>query len=232
MPVGNDVVDLQGPANQASTIHPRFDQRVFGDEELRRLEALGVRARHRLRWTLWAARESAYKWLAQREPGTPFRPTEMTVRLDGPLPGSPSGRVEWKGREIGVQVDCRPDRVHVVTLAEDGTAPVSALRRLASPAEDPASGDTSPPRPDPSAVSAAARVLAAGTVARTLDLRPADVRIATAPRRAIGRSDSEGSGPRAFRAGEALAVDLSISHDGDWIACAVLSLRRDPAAAR
>lgn len=219
MPVGNDVVDLRDPANQPSAIHARFDERVFPDAEILRLDALGAEARHHLRWTLWAARESAYKCLAQREPCTPFRPREMSVGLEGPLPGQPSGRVEWRGRELEIHVDCRAGRVHVVAL-EPGeavpVAPVSALRRIALPSE-----------PDPHTVSAAARVLAATTVARSLGVSASGVRITTLPPTASGRA-----GPGALLDGQPLPVDLSISHDGGWIACAVLNLRRGPAVAR
>ncbi len=218
MPVGNDVVDLQDPANQPSAIHPRFDERVFSDEELRRLEALDGLGRHRLRWTLWAARESAYKHILQQEAGIPFRPGEMSVRLDDPAAGQLPGRVEWNEREIEVRADCRADRVHVVTLAADGRAPARDLRRISGDA----GGDAEGPRAktDPHAVSAAVRLLAAGTVARVLGLAAADVRV-VAPSPKDGRV-----APRALRAGEPLPVDLSMSHDGDWIASAVVSSRR------
>lgn len=218
MPVGNDVVDLQDPANQPSAIHPRFDERVFSNAELDRLGALDALDGHRLRWTLWAARESVYKHLAQAEPGAPFRPAEMTVRLAGRVPGRPSGRVEWNDHVVRIRADCRTDRVHVVTLGDSGIQPVCTVRRIGNVGIDTA--------------SAAGRRLAAETVARTLDRAPGDLRIVTPPTTAPDRA------PRALHRGDVLPVDLSISHDGDWIACAVspvrarVSLRRDPAEAR
>ena len=223
MPVGNDVVDLQDPANQPSAIHPRFDERVFSDRELRRLGGVDELERHRLRWTLWAARESAYKYLAQREPDTPFRPAEMRVRLTGPLSGRPVGRVEWREHAVEVQADCRPDRVHVVTLA-GGVPPACAVWRIVEASvEDAGVGGAAT---DPRSISAATRVLAGRTVARELGLRGADVRVVTPP---AGKVDPA---PHALHGGSALPVELSLSHDGAWIACAVLSRRRGPAAAR
>ena len=223
MPVGNDVVDLQDPANQPSAIHPRFDERIFSPRELRRLDQLDELERHRLRWTLWAARESAYKFLAQREPDTPFRPAEMTVRLAGPLPERPVGRVEWREHAVDVQADCRPHRVHVVTLA-DGVLPACALWRIVRPAG--AGAGAAGSAPDPQSISAAMRVLAGRIVARELGLRGADIRVVTPP---PGQVDPA---PHALHAGSALPVDLSLSHDGEWIACAVFSRRTGPAAAR
>lgn len=227
MPVGNDVVDLQDPANQPSAIHPRFDERIFSRRELLRLGEVDELDGHRLRWTLWAARESVYKYLAQREPDTPFRPAEMTVRLAGPLPGHAVGLVEWRDHAIDVRADCRPDRVHVVTLA--GASPVCALRRIPETSND-AEGAAGPAT-DPRAISTAARALAADTVARVLDLPPGDVRVGAA-----GSARPSGKRafrvPRAFRGEDVLPAELSISHDGGWIACAVVSLRRGPGAAR
>lgn len=218
MPVGNDVVDLRDPANQPSAIHPRFDERVFSDAELDRLVALEALDRHRLRWTLWAARESAYKHLAQEEPGVPFRPAEMTVHLAGRVPGRSSGRVEGNGLVVEIRADCRTDRVHVVTLGDSGIQPECAVRRIENVGIDDA--------------SAAVRRLAVQTVARTLDRAPEDLRIVAPPATAPDRA------PRALHRDDVLPVDLSISHDGDWIACAVapvrarVSLRRGPAEAR
>ncbi|MFW6084532.1 MAG: 4'-phosphopantetheinyl transferase superfamily protein [Gemmatimonadota bacterium] len=224
MPVGNDVVDLRDPDNQPSAIHPRFDERVFRDRELRRLDELDAPAAHRLRWTMWAAKESAYKYIAQRKPGTPFRPGQMTVHPAAAPPGRRAARVEWAGGEVEVRIDSRPDRVHAATVADDGSAPICALRRIA--------GATSPeadapfPEADPHALSAATRVLAARTVARLLGLRAPEIRIAAPP------AGARPVAPRALRAGETLPVELSLSHDGAWIACAVVSLGRAPAGDR
>jgi phosphopantetheinyl transferase (holo-ACP synthase) len=55
--VGNDVVDLRDPENQPEAIHPRFDDRVFTWAERARILAAG--SPHRMRWVLWAAKESA-----------------------------------------------------------------------------------------------------------------------------------------------------------------------------
>ncbi len=68
--IGNDVVDLNDPETFAEGLNPRFDKRVFTADELRRLAAADdSRA---LRWTLWAAKESAYKLVKRRDPETVF----------------------------------------------------------------------------------------------------------------------------------------------------------------
>ncbi len=68
--VGNDVVDLDDPETATEGLNRRFDRRVFSADELRRL-AVADDART-LRWTLWAAKESAYKLAKRSDPETVF----------------------------------------------------------------------------------------------------------------------------------------------------------------
>jgi len=77
--VGNDVVDLDDPETVVEGLNPRFDERVFTSEESRKLaESCDT---HALRWTLWAAKESAYK-LAQRwDPETVFSQSRFVTDI-------------------------------------------------------------------------------------------------------------------------------------------------------
>lgn len=204
MPVGNDVVDLRDPDNRPATLHPRFDQRVFGREERDVLEAApDADTRHRLRWTMWAAKESALKHLRQVDSALPFHPREFTVRLES----SARGLVSHRGTELGVTLDVTPGRIHAVTVGApgDGTGSDPIARTGIARAKSPADA------------SAEVRRLAAREIGRLLGLRPASIEIDGSPR----------SAPRAHRSGEPLRVDLSLSHDGDWLAWAVVPSRRE-----
>ncbi len=57
--VGNDIVDLGDAETCNGPSHPGFDARVFAPVERRALAASP--APNRLRWSLWAAKEAAYK---------------------------------------------------------------------------------------------------------------------------------------------------------------------------
>ncbi len=61
MQLGNDIVDLKIDAE----IHPRFLERILHEEEQRRYPDLS--ARPELVWTLWAAKEAAFKAFRQSE---------------------------------------------------------------------------------------------------------------------------------------------------------------------
>src|SRR5512139_2501725 len=79
--IGNDVVDLLDPETQPGAVHPRFDARVFTDDELRALRRSV--APGRLRWLMWAAKESAFKAVRRNDACVAFRPREFAVTLRG-----------------------------------------------------------------------------------------------------------------------------------------------------
>lgn len=193
------MVDLRDPHNRPAALHPRFDVRVFRDEERDAFPAApDAGARHRLRWTMWAAKESALKYLRQIEPGLPFHPREFVVRLDS----STTGRVTHGETELEVTLDVSPERVHAVTLGapDTGETPVGArigIARAHSPTD----------------ASAEVRRHAAREIAGLLGVRPAGIEI----------DGSARSVPRAHYDGGLLPVELSLSHDGDWLAWAVVS---------
>jgi phosphopantetheinyl transferase (holo-ACP synthase) len=200
LPVGNDVVDLRAPHVQPAALHPRFDLRVFGDEERELLATTpDVKARHRLRWAMWAAKESALKHLRQFDPRLPFLPRQFAVRLDS----STRGRIVHRGTELDVALDVTPARVHAVTVGPPGGD---------EPSADPGTR-TRVARVRPRAdASTEVRRLAVREIGRLLRIRTATLEIDGAAR----------SAPRARRDGELLPVDLSLSHDGSWLACAIV----------
>lgn len=201
MRVGNDVVDLRAADNAPQAIHPRFDERVFTASERELLRACPTEgARHALRWTLWAAKESSLKLLRKRSPELPFRPSEFEVH---PGEGSGSATVVRGSTTVHVRLDRDPDRVHAVATERPDEAVATGTECIG-------------PGRSPAFASARVRENAAVEAGRMLGAEapggpPPDVTTSAK----IPRCDA--------------AVDISLSHDGSWLAHALVRTR--PASA-
>lgn len=126
--IGNDVVDLRDADARPGGLHPRFDEKAFSDAE-RAWLADGPDPSRR-RWTLWAAKEAAFKALRQRDPGVGFAPRRFRVWLDAP---GRTGVVRLGAVELGVRVDHGPDWVHA--LASDTARATWSLEAVADERE-------------------------------------------------------------------------------------------------
>jgi phosphopantetheinyl transferase len=156
--IGNDVVDLADAETRESAIHARFDARVFAPAELRGLARAGDRTR--LRWSLWAAKEAAYKAAKRIDPALGFSPVSFVVEL------GEDGRgivVSAAGR---FAVDVAADEACLHAVATTGPAALRAAFRTN------ASGDA----------SLAARRFALADAARELGVDPARTTIETSGR--------------------------------------------------
>ena len=210
MSVGNDVVDLADPETRLRGLHPRFAERVFSIAERDALEASrrsGELRDRLLHWAFWAAKESAYKALKRLAPETVFSPKEFEVDLL-PLPlaevgGVATGRVLHRGQVFDVEVHHEGASVHAVAKSADA-AGAGVLWRV-----ERALGDQ----------SVAVRRLAAGAIGSALGLDPRGLQIVRRP-------------PVATYQGHRLAVDLSLSHHGRYVAFACTLARVGRASSR
>ena len=191
--LGNDVVDLADPETRPGARHPRFDARVFTREE--RAALAGAANPNRLRWSLWAAKEAAYKCAKKLAPGTCFSPVRFAVRLDADGTGS----VEIGGCRLRVAIFSEGDALHAV--ATDAGAPERDVLRLVSERLAGA---------DPASASEAVRALARDAAAALLGCAPGEIDFAR-----------EGRVPRLRRRGEPQRLDLSLSHHGRFLAAAL-----------
>ncbi len=191
MSVGNDVVDLDAPDTRLDSLHPRWDERVFGAAECEALEASP--SRHLLHWALWAAKESAYKARKRLDPKTVFAPMEFEIELSA-LPatraGVAVGRAVHRGRVLGIEVHVDGACLHAVARSESEEARV--LWGAEAAPGDPGLG---------------ARRLAADAIGRALRLDPLQVEIVRRPPVATFRD-------RRFEVG------VSLSHHGRFVAFA------------
>lgn len=120
--LGNDVVDL-GDA-ETRWVHPRFDARVFDADERQRIaESDDPR---RMRWMLWAAKESAYKATRRRGP-TVFSPARFRVELSSEREGC----VWHEGVRRSLRIETYGGCIHaLVTETRDDGAVVRRVARL------------------------------------------------------------------------------------------------------
>jgi phosphopantetheinyl transferase (holo-ACP synthase) len=194
--IGNDVVDLDDPETTPAATHPRFDERVFATEELAWLAR--SRAAERLRWVLWAAKESAFKVAKKLDPRTIFSPRRLIVRLER----GGSGSVSLGERIFSVRIIADREVCHAVAAAElpEGALLVSGLRRL-GPDDVAGAAPICPGR--------AVRRLAIGALAPWLGAEERDLAFVR-----------EGRVPRLHWRGSPAPVDVSLSHHGRFVAFA------------
>jgi len=188
--VGNDVVDLGDPHIAGHHLRPRFVARVCSDEERVRVrDARGL-------WSLFAAKEAAYKVLVKLgfEPG--FAHREIVVAED-------LRSVRWRDVSLHLRVEATGDRVHAMAW-EGEVEPDWGVEQTAE--RD---------------LSAAARALLCGALARDgrVSMLTRTVSVVRDPRE--GSWDGFGP-PRVVSGGEPLDVDVSLSHDGRFVGYAAL----------
>ncbi len=202
MLVGNDVVDLHDPGSRPGALHARFDARVFTSVERKTLKVLAPSpaSQHELRWTLWAAKESAYKVAKKIDSAVRFLPRDFVVR---PIA---EGRavVLHEAGPFDVQLERTDEWVHAVATLSVASAPSTGslthrsvsggVERLEAPGADP---------------SRFVRNLACETLGSWLNVSPGQVQIVA--HRGI---------PIALWRNRRLPVDLTLSHHGRFVAWA------------
>lgn len=232
--LGNDVVDLRDHESRPETFRDRFDARVYTPGERALIEASN--APLRTRWLLWAAKEAAFKAVRQRHPALVFAPRQLVVRLEpastavstsdvakpgerraarrgGQVlvpgqgdPGGSAGPVD----ALSLELDCveNDEFVHVIAAPR-----AAAFERLdARVAEVDAESVEAP--------SIAVRRLAKSVLSVRLGV--------DAARLTIGRREARI--PVLGLDGERLAVDLSLSHHGRFVAFAAAPASESAAA--
>jgi len=216
--IGNDVVDLHDPESRPGAIHNRFDARVFSLDER---EALSDSASaHELRWTLWAAKESAYKVAKKLDPAVRFLPTDFVVRR------ITEGRalVMHETGAFDVRLRRTDDWVGAVAtpMAANAAWPMAANAAwpmAANAAWTTAANAPSTHRPITAGIerlevpgadpSRTVRELARAALALGMNLPPGQVQIA-----------ADRGIPVAYWRNRRLPVDLSLSHHGRFVAWA------------
>jgi phosphopantetheinyl transferase (holo-ACP synthase) len=191
LPVGNDVVDLRHPFCQPDAIHPRFDTRAFSAREIALLAA--TEKAHQMRWSLWAAKESAFKALRKVDSRARFIPRDFEVVL-----GDARAEVTHRLARFSVWLDHSDQWVHAVA-SQAGEKPKFRL-----------DGDSSAdPGSEEEGLRDRVRRLASSALGGLLEIAPSEIEVVSVNRI-----------PQAQRQGQLLPFDLSLSHDGRFVSCA------------
>jgi phosphopantetheinyl transferase (holo-ACP synthase) len=202
--IGNDVVDL-GEAGEPSA---RFVERVFTPAERERVRAGGAAAA----WRLWAAKEAAYKALARRDPELPFAHGTFVVDVERGVVrhGADEVRVTWGER--GRAVVC-------VAHAGDGRERLSAVAAVLDVPEAARAPESERP-------SVAARWLVRRLLGERLGAAPEEIEVVREER---GPGRRPGPPEVRWRGRKLDDVQISLAHDGEYVACA-LELSPSPSA--
>lgn len=195
--VGNDVVDLGAPAAQSALSRPRFVARICAADELERIRAITDPAEALvLVWSLFAAKEAAYKVIARTAPETVFahRAFEVAPSLT---------EVRFAGTALALQIERRGEAIMALAWRGDITA-ADLVFGVASRAPDADPGQ-------------AARAALLSAVAAAEGLPLADLAVLRPPR--PGSWDGHGPPVLTLR-GRERPDPISLSHDGPYVAYA------------
>jgi phosphopantetheine--protein transferase-like protein len=236
--VGNDVVDLATPRTAGRASDARFVARVFDADEQATIHAAGGSDVEL--WSRWAAKEAGFKAVSKVIGGQPsFLHKTFKVTWSDPLDAQKSGddpeeavvregSVRHGDHLARVTVRMRPGVVHAVAVCAPHPAldTIQVRRRVARLA-DPAGGWNGPldqlmalfSDREADAVrslpSAAVRIGARADLAEVLGVPQERVEIVCDPGPVTRRP------PRVLVDGDAARADVSLSHDGEWIAWAI-----------
>lgn len=231
--IGNDVVDLAAPEARRRSADLRFLGRVFTADEAARIRAAADP--ERMLWMLWSAKEAAFKVARKLRADLPFAHRRFEAWLDAPADGDlgrASGGVRLHGwRDLGfswLPVEWRATGALVHCVARSVAERASSVRHaVAALAAQDAGGAAS-------AVDELTRRERDG--ARTAESRRVR-RLAKALAREAGlgrveivreRRGALLGPPRLYAPAAAAPLagwDLSLSHDGRFVAAALAGER-------
>ncbi len=200
--MGNDVVDLGDPWNARAHERSRLVGRICREEERSAVER--SRDPAALLWSFFAAKEAAFKLackLGPREAGEgPHRPTRPTFahRLFEVEPEL--GFVRWEGRVFSLGVEREGELVHAVVWVGE-RIPFAGVAEVRAGAD----------------LGVEARGLLARSLAPRLGCSPS---VLTVVREGDPASWDDLGPPRLLCAGTPVDLDVSLSHDGRFVAFA------------
>lgn len=204
MIVGNDVVHLREHRISKHHLNTRFVDRIFTIEEAERIHQHPLP--NSFMWSLWAVKEAAYKAVIKIYPQTVFSLRRFVV--DETL-----ASVRYEKFQLPVAIEKTDDWIHAVVT----TYETPEQNRDASSLSAEGALKMVQKKDDQVHESEAVRDLALGLVAKHYGFKRNALEIirpkcSTSPR----------LGPPELRyAGYITEIDISLSHDGPFVACAV-----------
>ncbi len=211
--IGNDIVDLNTPEAIGKSADTRFVRRVFNAHEQQ-----AVFSSHHpdtLLWTLWAAKETAYKAVSKSEPDVSSAPGRYPVILDWEMiiDSSATGMVMSPQGVVQVKFDVHEDYVHCIGIF----GPADNLESITFGMDEINPEDISIGNSISDKESAAVRILAKKGIASCLQLKEQDIKIIR------HKTQNRINPPMVVVKGNAKNMEISLSHDGRFAAYAFLA---------
>jgi phosphopantetheine--protein transferase-like protein len=196
--VGNDVVDLKEPANAGKSQDSRFLKKILTNVEIEFVQH--AENPDAALWSLWACKETAYKVIKKSCPDAAFLPRQWQVTFNKSQAEHSDGEVTISGKgKIYIRLFSNPQYVHCV-----GADKSAALDKLIWNVEFLPEKETNQ--------SLYSRHCLAKTLARYFSLNFHDIKIKRT------RENGELAPPRVYVSGRRTDIDISLSHDGIFVA--------------
>ncbi len=199
--LGNDIVDLKEPANRDKSRDSRYLKKILTDAEIESVKK-AQRADEAL-WSFWACKEAAYKVIKKSFPDAAFTPRLWQVTFTDSESEYSEGEVKIPDNDgVFVRLFSNPDYVHCI-----GTLHPAVLDKLIFGVEVLPEGEVNSSL---FLLQCLARQLATRF---SLNLDQIEIRRT--------KQNNELQPPQLFIDGRTTDIDISLSHDGRFIAYAV-----------
>lgn len=212
--MGNDIVDLKIPEARGKSRDARFLKKALtGPEQCAVARSFFP---DRLLWAFWAAKETAFKAASKLDPDIASAPRRYEVDLEeegafGPWMNKICGIVRTPNGRVPVRVLFHPEYVHCIGGCFRSGSLDDMIWEVAPIEDIPGSKDI---HSLSERESAAARTLAVSRLSSILRCAPGDIRIS----HSNGPADARF--PVVYRKGQPPRIDISLSHDGRFVAFA------------
>lgn len=205
--VGNDIVDLHADKTAGKSSDSRFVNKVLTEAEKLRFDR--AECQDVYLWSVWAAKETAYKALVKAHPGIASWPRKYEVTHGAPdLSKSGDAMVKTPLDSVPVMLFVNNDYIHCIGGMTGRLCPDMIIRGVVEVAS------AESVCMDPQQKSEVVRQASAARIAACEDVPESDIEI----RRA---RSSRGLGPpMVYIRQRAAGIDLSLSHHGRFAAFA------------
>jgi phosphopantetheinyl transferase (holo-ACP synthase) len=202
--VGNDVVDLREPANAGKSRDSRFLKKILTNAEIEFV--LNAGNPDTALWSCWAGKETAYKVLKKSFPDAAFLPRQWTVTFNKQQVKYSNGEVNIPGKgSVYIRLFSNSNYVHCV-----GADVLSALDKLIWSVE-------ALPEREKINPSLYLHNCLGQSLAKHFSLNSHNIKIKRT------RENGELQPPHVYVSGRKTDIDISLSHDGRFVAYTLVS---------
>ena len=199
--VGNDVVDLKEPANAGKSKNSRFLKKILTDAEIEFVQ--NAENPDAALWSHWACKETAYKVIKKSFPDTAFLPRQWQVIFKKSQSKYSDGEVTIPGEErVYIRLFSNLQYVHCI-----GADALTALDELIWIVDVLPEAEKINP-------SLYLRYCVEQSLAKHFSLNFYQIKIKRT------RENGELQPPRVYVNGRKTDIDISLSHDGRFVAYA------------